>query len=281
MIKDGNIKQSIFEKTFNLTGKTLQEKYIKDSASKEKIHFSFPDLFSDFTSNESVDNKFDINNQDIVPLKQTSILDEFSAEEINFINEYYDDNYFYKNDDIRLWDAILFQNDPNFLQFKVKHDLLGIFFFHFSLSVFSFMFFNIWIALFFIMVMIYELWSKSTAGFSHEESANDFISSKGLKLQNKKTTLLNNIYHLLKPKQENSTPESLQKLKVFLYKAHQQSLEKDIVPAYYSTSTFLKDYIYTHLPYKVGMNEGNYLSVYNYVHGILDYISTHEHELKQ
>jgi hypothetical protein len=44
---------------------------------------------------------------------------------------------------------------------------------------------------------------------------------------------------------------------------------------------FLKNYIYTHLPYKVGMNEGNYLSVYKYVHGILDYISTHEHELKQ
>ena len=131
------------------------------------------------------------------------------------------------------------------------------------------------------MKMIYELWSKSTAGFFFFLSANDFISSKSLKLQNKKTTLLNNIYHLLKPKQENSTPEALQKLKVFLYKAHQQSLEKDIVPAYYSTSTFLKDYIYTHLPYKVGMNEGNYLSVYKYVHGILDYISTHEHELKQ
>lgn len=41
MIKDGNIKQSIFLKTFNLSGKTLQEKYIE--------------------------NKFDINNQDIVP----------------------------------------------------------------------------------------------------------------------------------------------------------------------------------------------------------------------
>lgn len=269
--KSKNIKQHIFEEVFSLRPKTLLDKYIDNNLEKEKNYIKFPDLFSDI--NELKSNQ--LNDQNILIEKPNvkSIIDDFSEEELFLINSYFDDSYEFLSDDSTIWNYILFNRKDKFLTFQLNDSQWGFIIF----AIFIFIFFyslHFLLAIISVFFLLYGYKSMLKIGFSPEGSVEIFLHKNNFYIQNKKTTILNILYHFVKT--DNLDVEQLQILKILLFKAHKKSLEKDLIPSYYSTRNMLEDYVYTLLPYTKNMEEGNFLTVNNYITSILDDLSLND-----